>query len=152
MVYAFNHEDAICSKRLGRDRDAEEKAERALAKVAERLLVGEMAMHHNKLDEAVTLFSEAVTLEDLLASSELPEWPIPIRHYLGAALLKSGQFSRAESIYRTDLGKKPLNGWANYGLLQGLRAQQKRREATRIEAQFKRAWAHADVALASPRF
>lgn len=140
------------AKRLGRDRTVEEKTERALVKIAERLLAGEMAVRRNKLDEAITSLSEAVRLEDALSYSEPPSWPIPIRHYLGAALLKSGQFSRAESVYRADLGKNPLNGWAYFGLLQSLRAQQKGREATRIDVQFKRAWANAEVTLASSRF
>lgn len=140
------------AKRLGRDRTAEEKTERALVKIAERLLAGDIALHHNKLEEAITSFSEAVQLEDALPYSESPLWPIPLRHYLGATLLKASQFSRAESVYRADLGKNPLNGWAYYGLLQSLRAQQKGREAMRIEAQFKRAWAHADVTLTSSRF
>ncbi|MDH5738766.1 MAG: hypothetical protein OEY77_00410 [Nitrospira sp.] len=140
------------AKRIGRDRTAEEKTERALMKIAERLLAGEIAMHSNKLDEAITTLSDALKLEDALPYSEPPLWPIPIRHYLGALLLKSRQFSRAESVYRADLGKNPQNGWAYYGLLQSLRAQQKGREAARIEAQFKKAWAQADVTLTSSRF
>jgi tetratricopeptide (TPR) repeat protein len=140
------------AKRIGRDRTAEEKTERVLVKIAERLLAGEIAMHSNKMDEAITSVSEALKLEDALPYGEPPLWPIPIRHYLGALLLKSGQFSRAESVYRADLGKNPQNGWAYYGLLQSLRAQRKMREAARIEEQFKRAWAHADVTLTSSRF
>ncbi|NJN71272.1 MAG: hypothetical protein HC801_14045 [Nitrospira sp.] len=140
------------AKRIGRDRTVEEKTERALVKIAERLLAGEIAMHANKLDEAITSLSEALKLEDALPYSEPPLWPIPIRHYLGALLLKSGQFSRAESVYRADLGKNPQNGWAYYGLLQCLRAQQKGREAVRIEEEFRKAWAHADVTLTSSRF
>ncbi len=139
-------------KGLGRDRTGEHKTERTLVKVAERLLAGDIALHRNHVDEAITALSEATKLEDTLPYSEPPLWPIPIRHYLGAALLKSGQFNRAESVYRADLGKNPLNGWAYYGLLQSLRSQQKGREATRVEAQFKRAWAHADVTLTSSRF
>ena len=140
------------AKRIGRDRTAEEKTERVLVKIAERLLAGEIAMHSNKLDEAITSVSEALKLEDGLPYSEPPLWPIPVRHYLGALLVKSGQFSRAESVYRADLGKNPQNGWAYYGLLQSLRAQRKIREAARIEEQFKKAWAHADVTLTSSRF
>ncbi len=140
------------AKRIGRDRTAEEKTERVLVKIAERLLAGEIAMHSNKLDEAITSVSEALKLEDALPYSEPPLWPIPIRHYLGALLLKSGQLNRAESVYRADLGKNPQNGWAYYGLLQSLRAQQKGREAARIEEQFKKAWAHADVTLTASRF
>ncbi|MDH4082815.1 MAG: hypothetical protein OEV99_03010 [Nitrospira sp.] len=140
------------AKRIGRDRTAEEKTERALVKIAERLLAGEIATHSRKLDEAITALSDALKLEDALPYSEPPLWPIPIRHYLGALLLKSGQPSRAESVYRADLGKNPQNGWAYYGLLQSLRAQQKGREAARIEAQFKKAWEYADVTLMASRF
>lgn len=139
-------------KRLGRDRTAVEKAERELVKIAERLLAGDIALRHGKLDEAIASFTEAVKLEDALPSNEPPLWPIPIRHYLGAVLLQAGHFGRAESIYRADLGKNPMNGWAYYGLLQSLRAQQKGREARRVDLQFKQAWAHADVTLASSRF
>lgn len=139
-------------KRLGRDRTAEQKTERALVKIAERLLAGDIALHRNHTDEAITALSEATKLEDELPYSEPPLWPIPIRHYLGALLLKAGQFGRAESVYRADLGKNPQNGWAYYGLLQSLRALKKGREAERVEAQFKKAWAHADVSLTSSRF
>ncbi|NJL17466.1 MAG: hypothetical protein HC938_09935 [Nitrospira sp.] len=120
-------------------------------KIAERLLAGEIAMHSKKLEEAITALSEALKLEDALPYSEPPLWPIPIRHYLGALLLKAGQSNRAESVYRADLGKNPQNGWAYYGLLQSLRAQKKGREAARIEEQFKKAWVHADVTLTGSR-
>lgn len=139
------------AKRIGHDRTAEEKTERALMKIAERLLAGEIAMHSKKLEEAITALSEAMKLEDALPYSEPPLWPIPIRHYLGALFLKAGQSNRAESVYRADLGKNPQNGWAYYGLLQSLRAQKKGREAARIEEQFKKAWVHADVTLTGSR-
>lgn len=139
------------AKRIGHDRTAEEKTERALMKIAERLLAGEIAMHSKKLEEAITALSEAMKLEDALPYSEPPLWPIPIRHYLGALFLKAGQSNRAESVYRADLGKNPQNGWAYYGLLQSLRAQKKWREAARIEEQFKKAWVHADVTLTGSR-
>ena len=139
------------AKRIGHDRTAEEKTARALIKIAERLLAGEIAMHSKKLEEAITALSEALKLEDALPYSEPPLWPIPIRHYLGALFLKAGQSNRAESVYRADLGKNPQNGWAYYGLLQSLRAQKKGREAARIEEQFKKAWVHADVTLTGSR-
>ena len=139
-------------KKLGRDRTTEQKTERVLVKMAERLLAGEIALHRTHQDEAITALLEATKLEDGLPYSEPPLWPIPMRHYLGAILLKTGQFSRAESIYRADLGMNPQNGWAYYGLLQSLRLQRKGREAARIETQFKKAWANADVTLTSSRF
>jgi len=66
---------------------------------------------------------------------------------LGAQLLKSGQATEAESVYREDLKHNPNNGWALYGLAQALKAQKKSKEAAKAEAAFKAAWTRADVAL-----
>jgi tetratricopeptide (TPR) repeat protein len=140
------------AKRLGRDRTSEEKTERALLKIAERLLAGEIAARRQKYDDAIKLLKDAVKLEDALPYTEPPFWPIPIRHYLGAALLMAGQSGEAEVVYRADLAKHPDNGWAFFGLTQSLRAQQKSSEAEIVEQQFKTAWTYADVALAASRF
>jgi hypothetical protein len=58
----------------------------------------------------------------------------------------------AESVYWDDLKRHPQNGWALYGLSQALRAQGKTDEAKRIDADFKKAWADADVQLTASRF
>lgn len=140
------------AKRLGRDRTAEEKTERALLKIAERLLSGEIAARRQKYDDAIKMLKDAVKLEDALPYTEPPFWPIPIRHYLGAALLMAGQLGNAEAVYRADLAKNPNNGWAFFGLTQSLRAQQKNAEAETVGQQFKAAWTYADVTLAASRF
>ncbi len=140
------------AKRLGRDRTAEQKTERVLLKIAERLLAGEMAVHRQKYAEAIKVFKEAVKREDTLPYTEPPYWPLPIRHYLGATLLMAGQPAEAEALYRADLSRNPHNGWALFGLAQSLRAQQKSDEADKVEQQFKTAWAYADVLLAASRF
>ncbi len=140
------------AKRLGRDRTQEEKTERALLKIAERLLAGEIAVRRQKFDDAIKLFKDAVTLEDALPYMEPPFWPIPVRHYLGATLLMAGRPSQAEAVYRADLVKNANNGWAFFGLTQSLRAQQKSNEAETVEQQFKTAWTYADVTLAASRF
>ncbi len=142
----------VLAKRFARNRTNEERTERALIQIAERLLAGEIAVHHKHYDAAVTALREAVTLEDALPYSEPPFWPIPVRHYLGVALQKAGLIQEAESVYRDDLIKHPHNGWAEYGLMQSLRAQRKDREANEVEKQWKRAWAHADVNLVASRF
>lgn len=143
---------ATLAKRFARNRTTEEKTERALIQIAERLLAGEIAVHHKHYDAAITALREAVTLEDALPYSEPPFWPISVRHYLGVVLQKAGQAQEAESVYRADLIKHPHNGWAEYGLMQSLRAQRKDREANEVEQQWKRAWAHADVNLVASRF
>jgi len=143
---------ATLAKRFARNRTTEEKTERALIQIAERLLAGEIAVHHKHYDAAITALREAITLEDALPYSEPPFWPISVRHYLGVVLQKAGQAQEAESVYRADLIKHPHNGWAEYGLMQSLRAQRKDREANEVEQQWKRAWAHADVNLVASRF
>ncbi|CUS36999.1 conserved hypothetical protein [Candidatus Nitrospira nitrificans] len=139
-------------KRLGRDRTREQKTERTLLKIAERLLAGELAMHRRQHDEAGKFLADAVKLEEELPYSEPPFWPIPIRHYLGAVLLKAGQPDKAEAVYRADLAKNQQNGWAQFGLMQSLRAQRKGREADAMEKQWKQVWEHADVTLTASRF
>ncbi|MFO0699658.1 MAG: hypothetical protein U0236_10530 [Nitrospira sp.] len=143
---------AILAKRFGRNKTTEEQTERALIHIAERLLAGEIAAHRKQYETAVMALREAVKLEDALPYTEPPFWPIPVRHYLGVVLQKAGHAHEAESVYRTDLNKNPHNGWAQYGLMQSLRAQRKDREADEVEKQWKRAWAHADVTLVASRF
>lgn len=143
---------AAIAKRFGPDRTTEEKTERALLRIAERLLAGELAMHRHKYDEGITSFTDGVKLEEKLPYNEPPFWPIPIRHYLGAALLRTDQPGRAEAVYRADLVKNPWNGWALFGLMQSLRAQRKGREADDVQKQWQEAWEHAEVTLKASRF
>jgi tetratricopeptide (TPR) repeat protein len=143
---------ATLTKRFVRNRTAEEHTERAIIQIAERLLAGEIATHHKQYDAAMTALREAVKLEDALPYMEPSFWPIPVRHYLGVVLQKAGRAQEAESVYRADLIKNPHNGWAQYGLMQSLRAQRKDREADKVKQEWKRAWAHADVTLVASRF
>lgn len=140
------------TKRLGRDRTSEQKTERALLKIAERLLAGEIAARRQKYDDAIKILKEAVKLEETLPYTEPPFWPVPIRHYLGATLLLVGQAGEAEMVYRADLARNPNNGWALFGLAQSLRAQHRGNEVDTVEQQFKSAWTYADVTLAASHF
>jgi hypothetical protein len=69
----------------------------------------------------------------------------PVRHTLGAVLLRAGKAEEAEAVYRADLKKYPENGWALYGLTEALRAQSK--EDAEIGRRYKKAWRHSDTAL-----
>ncbi len=51
-----------------------------------------------------------------------------------------------------DLRRNRENGWALFGLLQALRAQDKMDVAALVEARFRKAWARADVTLTASRF
>jgi tetratricopeptide (TPR) repeat protein len=143
---------AASAKQFRRDRSPEEKTERTLLKIAERMLAGDIAARRQKYDEALKILREGVKLEESLPYTEPPYWPIPVRQYLGATLLLAGQPGEAEQVYRADLQRNPNNGWSLLGLTQSLRAQHKGGDAEASEQKFKSAWTHADVMLAASRF
>ncbi len=120
--------------------------------IGTEILAGEIAARNGDLDRAIAHLDRAVRLEDSLIYVEPPDWGLPPRHILGAVLLKAGRAAEAEVVYWEDLRRQPENGWALYGLMQALRAQNKREVAAIIEARFRRAWPNADVQLAASRF
>ena len=91
--------------------------------IAMHALLGEIAARKGQLDEAITHLQEAKQTEDGILYFEPPPWYYPIRHSLGAVLLRAGRAAEAEAAYREDLKRFPENGWALFGLLQALRAE-----------------------------
>jgi tetratricopeptide (TPR) repeat protein len=120
--------------------------------VAEHLLTGEILYREGKPDEAFAALREAVRREDALRYAEPPDWIIPVRHALGAALMQSGRYGEAERVYRDDLERHPENGWSLFGLARSLELQGKADEAERVRARFEKAWSGADVKLSSSCF
>ncbi len=66
-------------------------------------------------------------------------------------LLEAGRPDEAEAVLWEDLKKNPENGWALFGLVQALKAQNKADEAASADERFKRAWKDADITLSAPR-
>jgi tetratricopeptide (TPR) repeat protein len=110
----------------------------------------QMAEHQDR--DAIVTLTSAVAQEDKLSYDEPADWFIPVRHMLGAELMKVEEFAQAESVYRQDLNRNPNNGWSLFGLTQALRHQGKTSEATAVAGQFAAAWKHADVALTASIF
>jgi tetratricopeptide (TPR) repeat protein len=102
--------------------------------------------------EAITTLKQALEAEDRLAYDEPADWFVPVRHVLGAALLKAGRSADSEAVYRDDLLRYPGNGWALYGLAQALSAQARNDEATAAQDRFVKAWTNADTALMATAF
>lgn len=123
-------------------------AENLLA-IAAHLLAGEILYRDGQVDAALTELRAAVTIEDTLRYSEPPDWIHPIRHALGATLLKERRAAEAEKVYRDDLQRQPNNGWSLFGLAQSLHLQNKHAEAAQFDARFAEVWKDADIKITS---
>lgn len=123
-----------------------------LIAVAVPLLRGELLRAQGRHGEGIAALREAAAAEDALNYDEPADWPLPVRPYLGAALLEAGDARAAEAAYRQDLAKYPANGWSLYGLAQ---AQRKLGEAAAAQDSARRyaaAWQWADMPLTASRF
>ena len=110
-------------------------------------LEGEIFLAGGKYSEAIEAFTLAVALEDQNNYTEPPDWPHPMRLYLGSALIAAKKFKEAEKVYRRDLDWNKNNGWSLFGLQQALQLQGKTEEAETIHKEFLLAWQRADVEL-----
>lgn len=122
----------------------------ALLRIAAAILEGEIDAAEGDYDDAIASLSTAVRLQDGLFYMEPPDWFMPSRHYLGAALLDAGRADEAETVYWQDLRKNPNNGYSLFGLMQAQRVQGK--DTVKTEALFEQAWVGADHALSSSRY
>ena len=110
-------------------------------------LEGEIFLADSKYPEAIEAFRLAVELEDQNNYTEPPDWPHPMRLYLGSALISAQKFKEAENVYRRDLDWHKNNGWSLFGLHQSLLLQGKTDEAETIYKEFLLAWQQADIKL-----
>ena len=113
----------------------------------EPMVEGELDLQAGQAAEGLAALRQAVALEDALNYDEPPGWLVPVRHALGAALLKRGKLAEAESVYRDDLKHSPNNGWALFGLARTLSLSGHADEARQVEAQFQSVWSKADVTI-----
>ena len=116
--------------------------------LATHMLEGEILVAEKQIDAGIAELQTAVKEEDALKYDEPPAWMIPIRHSLGAVLMKAGRPAEAEQVYRDDLAKLPDNGWSLYGLADSLRQQKKSDgEIAAVTTKFQTIWAKADVKI-----
>ncbi|HKZ36996.1 MAG TPA: tetratricopeptide repeat protein [Chryseolinea sp.] len=122
------------------------------SQIASSLLRGEILVKEKKFDEAITAFRDAVQNEDSLRYNEPPDWKIPTRHFLGAALLDAGKFEEAEKVYLEDLKINRENGWSLTGLQQCYLKQGKKSNVAGTAKRFAKAWKNSDIAINASRF
>jgi tetratricopeptide (TPR) repeat protein len=122
----------------------------ALLGVVVPMVEGEILVAEGKVDSGIEQLRAAIQKEDALKYDEPPGWLIPVRHSLGAVLMKQKRFAEAEQVYRDDLARLPENGWSLLGLAKSLRKQNKNAdEIAQTETKFKKVWAKADLNITS---
>lgn len=122
----------------------------AVLAIVTPMLDGEILVREGQLEAGLARLRSAVQAEDQLRYDEPPNWLIPMRHSLGAALMAHRRYAEAEQVYRADLARVPGNGWSLFGLGEALMQQQnKAGEAAVVRAQFKKTWDKADITITS---
>ncbi|HMS82638.1 MAG TPA: hypothetical protein PKD12_03185 [Nitrospira sp.] len=101
----------------------------AVLGIAVEVLAGHIAAAKGDLPGATTHLLEATRREDALVYGEPPEWTVPVREELGVVLLKAGRPAEAEQVFREDLKRFPKNPWAQQGLAESARLQNRKTEA-----------------------
>jgi tetratricopeptide (TPR) repeat protein len=129
---------------------------RDILKVAEQMMLGELAYHMGEHETAFANLRKSVEIDDNLPYDEPWGWMQPTRHALGALLLEQGQAEEAEAVYRADLGldatlsracQHPGNVWSLHGLHECLTRRGETVEAEHIKLQLDKAAARAEVPI-----
>jgi tetratricopeptide (TPR) repeat protein len=120
--------------------------------VGDDMLEGEILVREGKMEAGIKALRAAAAKEDKLRYSEPPDWVVPVRHALGTFLLKDGQATEAEAVYREDLRRWPDNGWSLFGLAASLETQGKKAKTAAVRAKFDEIWKYADVKIPSSCF
>jgi hypothetical protein len=113
--------------------------------VAEDILAAEIFAARKANGSAAAAFDRAMIAEDGMSYLEPKDWPLPVRHFAAAWLLRIGKPAKAENLYREDLDQNPGIGWSLLGLAQSLEAQHKTPDyAADYRARAKAAFAQAE--------
>lgn len=120
--------------------------------VATSMLRGELALAQGRHHAGIAALREAARAEDALDYNEPADWPLPVRPYLGAALLDAGRPREAAAAYQEDLRTYPRNGWSLFGLAQAQRAMGDSKAAEDSLRAYADAWQWADAKLVASRY
>jgi tetratricopeptide (TPR) repeat protein len=123
-----------------------------IAQVPLHILKGELLLKQKKLNEGLAALQDAIKAETSLRYMEPPDWKIPSRHFLGAALYDAGKFAEAEQVYIDDLKVNRDNGWSLLGLQLSQQKQGKKTDATATAKRFAKAWKNSDIVVTTSRY
>jgi tetratricopeptide (TPR) repeat protein len=115
------------------------------ARVAEQILLGVIHEQRNLYDGAIRHFKMADSIETQMVYNEPRDWLLNPKHYLGNMFLKTDQWKNAENIFKKDMLNNKENGWALFGLYKALNGQNRKADADKVLARFKKAFDRADI-------
>ncbi len=101
---------------------------------------------------AIEIWKQAVKAQDALAYDEPPPWYYPIRESLGAALLRAGNATEAETVFRECLSRNPRDPRALFGLIETLKAEKKTDDVEWVRREFENSWKNPELQLALKDF
>jgi tetratricopeptide (TPR) repeat protein len=128
----------------------------AVLKVAEQMMLGEVAYKSGHTDDGLEHLRQSVQFDDELLYDEPWGWMQPTRHALGALLMDAKKFEEAETVYRADLGlddtlprpcQHPKNVWSLHGLDECLKRRGETLERRHIKLLLDQALARAEVPI-----
>jgi len=96
---------------------------------------------------SIELWKSAVKAQDALSYDEPPPWYYPIRESLGAALLRAGNATEAEGVFRESLRRNPRDPRALFGLMESLKAEKKLEAADSVRREFESSWRNPALRL-----
>lgn len=123
-----------------------------IVKVPVKMLEGEILIQEGKLDQGLAALKAAAVAEEDLRYNEPPDWRLPARHFLGAALFDAGRYDEAQKVYEEDLVRNPENGWSLRGLANCQQKSGKAADAARTVKRLEAVWGKGDIAISSSRF
>ena len=115
--------------------------------IADDLLTARIATAKGDKAAAIARLRDAVANQDQLKYDEPPDWYFPARESLGGMLLRTGDTTGAEQVFRDDLQKNPRNPRSLFGLAEALKREGRDYEAGWVKHEFDTAWQGADVEL-----
>jgi tetratricopeptide (TPR) repeat protein len=124
----------------------------AVLPIARLMIEGETLWREGRREEAYERLRAAAALEDDLVYDEPPAWMIPVRHALGALLVAAERYQEAEGVYREDLERNPVNGWALTGLRQSLLGLGRPDDAAALDGPIAEAFVTGDTLPGSSCF
>lgn len=119
----------------------------SILKVADETLAGEVALSKGDSTAGIEALRRAAAAEDMTHYAEPPDWDLPVREWLGRALMRTGDYAGAEKVYREEIARNPRSGRALFGLAEALRRQGNDSSANLVTREFERSWAGSDTKM-----